>query len=190
MKIGYARVSTKDQSLEMQIDALKAYGCDKIFQEVVSGGKAKRKVLSEMILTLRPDDIVAVYKLDRLGRSLKHLVNLIDDFNKKQIHFVSLNDPVDTTTSQGRLMFNIFCSLAEFEREIIRERTNAGLAAARSRGRVGGRPKGLSEEAKQTATMTVALYKSGKYSIKEICKNLNISTATVYNYLRYEGAKT
>jgi len=187
MKIGYARVSTKDQIFDRQLDALKNYGCKKIFKEAVSGAKAERKELNKMLDNIRTGDTVVVHKLDRLGRTLKHLVHLVSLFDEKGIGFVSLNDPVDTTTAQGRLVFNIFCSLAEFERELISERTKSGLAAAKSRGRLGGRPKGLSDEAKATAKMAASLYESQNYSIKEICDNLKISSSTFYAYLRHQG---
>jgi len=176
MKIGYARVSTKDQSLDLQIDALKKEGCKQIFHEVVSGTKTERAELDRLLSQLREGDILVIWKLDRLGRSLKHLVELVHELNEKGIGLQSINDPIDTTTSQGRLVFNIFASLAEFERDIIRERTQAGLKAARARGRVGGRPKG-------------SLYKDEKLSISEICTNLSISKATLYKYLRHQGVE-
>lgn len=189
MKIGYARVSTKDQSLDLQIDALKKEGCKQIFHEVVSGAKTERAELDCLLSQLRKGDILVIWKLDRLGRSLKHLVHLVHELIEKGIGLQSINDPIDTTTSQGRLVFNIFASLAEFEREIIRERTQAGLKAARARGRVGGRPKGLSEKAQQKAIAAQALYKDQKLSIIEICKNLSISKATLYKYLRHQGVE-
>ena len=187
MKIGYARVSTKDQSLDLQIDALKKEGCKKIFHEVVSGAKTERAELDRLLSQLREGDILIIWKLDRLGRSLKHLVQLVHELNEKGIGLQSINDPIDTTTSQGRLVFNIFASLAQFERDIIRERTQAGLKAARARGRIGGRPKGLSPKAQQKAIAAEALYKAEKLSIVEICKNLSISKATLYKYLRHQG---
>lgn len=189
MKIGYARVSTKDQSLDLQIDALKKEGCKQIYHEVISGAKTERAELDRLLSQLREGDILVIWKLDRLGRSLKHLVQLVYALNEKGIGLQSINDPIDTTTSQGRLVFNIFASLAEFERDIIRERTQAGLKAARARGRVGGRPKGLSQNAQQKAIAAQALYKDQKLSISEICKNLSISKATLYKYLRHQGVK-
>ena len=146
MIIGYARVSTKEQIFDLQIDALKKVGCKKIYREVVSGAKAERQVLNELLENIRSGDILVIWKLDRLGRSLKHLVELVNGLSDKGIGLKSINDPIDTTTPQGRLVFNIFASLAEFERDLIRERTNAGLSAARSRGRTGGRPKGLTQK--------------------------------------------
>lgn len=185
MKIGYARVSTKDQNLDLQIDALKKEGCENIYTEVMSGTKSERPKLQEMINNLRKEDLVVVWKLDRLGRSLKHLVEMIGQFIQKEVGFKSLHDPIDTTTSQGRLVFNIFASLAEFERDVISERTQAGLSAARARGRLGGRPKGISSESEATACAAEALYREKKLSVMQIAKKLNIAKSTLYKYLRY-----
>lgn len=188
MKIGYARVSTKEQKLDLQINELKKAGCKKIYQEFgVSGSKANRPELDNMLKNLRSGDVVVIWKLDRLGRSLKDLVNLVEQFNSQNIGILSLHDPIDTTTSQGKLIFNIFASLAEFERDVIRERTKAGLESARSRGRIGGRPKGLSQEAQKKAKTAQTLYESQRFSIKEITQQLNISKKTLYNYLRFLG---
>lgn len=189
MKIGYARVSTKDQNLNLQIDALKKVGCEKIYQEKVSGAKTERPQLSKLLENVRKDDVIVIWKLDRLGRSLKHLVQLVHDLMEQGVGLQSLNDPIDTTSAQGRLTFNIFASLAEFEREIIRERTIAGLSAARARGRLGGRPKGLSSDAEKTAMAAEALYNQGELSISEITKRLDISRSTLYRYLRERGVK-
>ena len=186
MKIGYARVSTPEQKMDLQIDELKAAGCEKIFSEVVTGAKSDRPELNKMLEQARPGDIIVIWKLDRLGRSLKHLVELVGELIERDIGLKSLHDPIDTSTSQGRLIFNIFASLAEFEREVISERTKAGLSAARARGRIGGRPKGLSDKAKNKAVVVAALYKEGKMSISEILENQQISRATLYNYLRHE----
>ncbi len=186
MKIGYARVSTPDQKMDLQIDELKKFGCEKIFSEVVTGAKADRTELNKMLEQARPGDVIVIWKLDRLGRSLKHLVELVGELIEKRVGLKSLHDPIDTSTSQGRLIFNIFASLAEFEREVISERTKAGLAAARARGRIGGRPKGLSDKAKNKAIVVAALYKEGKMSIAEILENQQISRATLYNYLRHQ----
>ena len=188
MKIGYARVSTKDQNLDLQIDSLKKCGCEKIYQDFgISGSNASRPELNKMLDTLRTGDIIVIWKLDRLGRSLKDLVSLVERFNSMNVGLQSLNDPVDTTTAQGKLIFNIFASLAEFEKDIIRERTKAGLESARARGRVGGKPKGLSAEAEKTAKTAQTLYESGGYTVKEITHQLNISKGTLYNYLRHKG---
>ncbi len=183
MKIGYARVSTQDQNLELQLDALKAAGCQQIFKEKVSAASSERIQLSKMLDSLRSGDTVVVWKLDRLGRSLKELIERVSDFQNRGIGFISLNDSIDTTTPQGRLIFNIFASLAEFEREIIRERTKAGLASAKARGRQGGRPKGLSKEALEKAQAAKALFDRKEKSAKEIARILGIGRATLYRYV-------
>jgi DNA invertase Pin-like site-specific DNA recombinase len=141
MKIGYARVSTKDQNVDLQLDALKQAGCERIYQEVASGAKTARPELDRLLVDIHAGDTIVIWKLDRLGRSLKHLVELMGKLVERKIGLLSLNDPVDTTNAQGRLVFNLSASLAEFERELIQERTHAGLSAARARGRIGGRPK-------------------------------------------------
>src|SRR5215211_7817032 len=141
MLIGYARVSTHDQTLHMQRDALEKAGCEQIFTDQVSGTKTERKGLTEALSHLRSGDILVVWRLDRLGRSLRHLIETVTELQERGIGFKSLQESIDTTTSGGKLVFHIFGALAEFEREIIRERTQAGLQAARSRGRSGGRPK-------------------------------------------------
>jgi DNA invertase Pin-like site-specific DNA recombinase len=187
MKIGYARVSTKDQSFDLQTDALKKAGCKKIYKEVITGARTHSKVLDELLATLRPKDVLVIWKLDRLGRSLKHLIEIVNQLSQAKIGLKSLNDPIDTTTAQGRLTFNIFASLAEFERELIRERTQAGLSAARARGRKGGRPKGLPAKAEKTAYAAEVLYNEGKLSVRQIAAKLNISKTTLYSYLRHRG---
>jgi DNA invertase Pin-like site-specific DNA recombinase len=187
MKIGYARVSTREQNLTMQVIALEKAGCEKIYEEVVSGAKAERPILENLIEQLRPGDILVIWKLDRLGRTLKNLVELVQKLIEKNIGLCSINDPVDTASSQGRLIFNIFASLAEFERDVIRERTQAGLHAARSRGRFGGRPRGLSKSAEATACAAETLYKEKKLSVLDICNKLSISKSTLYKYLRHRN---
>ncbi|WAK04547.1 recombinase family protein (plasmid) [Methylobacter sp. YRD-M1] len=189
MKIGYARVSTRDQHLELQIDALTKAGCDKIYQDIASGARAERPALNEMIRNLRPGDVLVIWKLDRLGRSLNHLIGLVNDLMEKKIGLQSLHDPIDTTTPQGRLSFNLFASLAEFERDLIRERTQAGLSAARARGRNGGRPKGLPQKAEATACAAETLYKEGKLTVNEIAEKLGIAKSTLYAYLRHRGVR-
>lgn len=189
MKIGYARVSTKDQNFDLQVDSLKKVGCKKIYKEVVSGAKTERQALNELLNTIRPGDVLIIWKLDRLGRSLKHLVEVVNELINKKIGIQSLNDPIDTTTPQGRLTFNIFASLAEFERDIIRERTQAGLSAARARGKKGGRPKGISKKAAPTAYAAETLYREGNLSVQQICKQLGIAKSTFYSYLRYREVK-
>lgn len=187
MKYGYARISKQDQNIDFQLDALKKAGCERIFVDIASGAKTDRPDLNKMLSEVRPKDVITIWKLDRLGRSLKHLVQLVDQLNQQQVGLVSLKDPIDTTTPQGKLIFNIFASLAEFERDIIRERTKAGLDAARARGRKGGRPKGLSREAQTTAYAAETLYKEQTLSVQQICKRLSISKATLYSYLRHRG---
>ena len=187
MKFGYARVSTSDQNPDLQIDQLREAGCDEILQETASGARAARPVLDALLQKVRLGDTVIIWKLDRLGRSLKHLVELVNTLMECQVGLVSLHDPIDTTTAQGRLVFNIFASLAEFERDLIIERTQAGLAAARARGRTGGRPKGLSEASEKKAIAAEALYVKGDLSVNEIADNLSISKVTLYRYLRHRG---
>jgi DNA invertase Pin-like site-specific DNA recombinase len=142
-----------------------------------------------MVANVRQGDVIVIWKLDRLGRSLKHLVDLVGLLMEKGIGLQSLNDPIDPTTPQGRLTFNIFASLAEFERDLIRERTRAGLKAARARGRKGGRPKGLSQKARATAKAAETLYRKQEHSVGEIAKMLNISKSTLYAYLRHQGVE-
>jgi len=184
MKIGYARVSTKDQKLELQLEALEKAGCEKIFKEKVSAVK-ERPELDLMMQHLRDGDVIVVYKLDRLGRSLRHLIDLVTTFRRKGVEFVSLNDSIDTTTPQGRLTFNIFASFAEFERELISERTMAGLKAARAKGRLGGRKPGLTKEAKAKALTAFTLSKNPDYSVQEILDVIGISKATYYRYVAW-----
>jgi DNA invertase Pin-like site-specific DNA recombinase len=189
MKFGYARVSTHDQNLSLQVDALRKEGCEKIFQEVASGSNVDRPELNKLFNEVRKGDVITIWKLDRLGRSLKHFLSLTSELLQKGVDLKSLNDPIDTTSSQGRLVFNIFASLAEFERELIIERTQAGLRSARARGRFGGRPRGLSETAQKKAIAAAALYKERKLSVNEIGKNLGICKVTLYNYLRHQGVE-
>lgn len=189
MKIGYARVSTRDQHLDLQLAALKRAGCERVYQDVASGAKTTRPALDELLRQLRAGDVLVIWKLDRMGRSLKHLVELVGDLMTRKVGLLSLNDPVDTTNAQGRLVFNIFASLAEFERELIRERTNAGLTAARARGRVGGRPKGLPAQAEATAMAVETLYLERRLSVNAIAKKLHIAKSTLYSYLRHRGVE-
>jgi DNA invertase Pin-like site-specific DNA recombinase len=181
MLIGYARVSTQDQTLNLQKDALENIGCKKIFTDTASGAKAERKGLDEALEYVREEDTLVVWRLDRLGRSLRHLIETITELNNRNIGFKSLTENIDTTTSGGKLVFHIFGALAEFERDIIRERTQAGLIAARARGRKGGRPKALTQK---KAKMLQDLYRNKENSIDEICKTLNISRTTLYRYIQ------
>ncbi|GAB3048484.1 recombinase family protein [Spirosoma pulveris] len=187
MKLGYARVSTQDQNLALQLDALNAAGCSKIFQEKVSGSKTERPELKRLLEIIREGDTLMIWKLDRLGRSLNHLIEIVTQLEQQHIGLVSLNDPIDTTTAQGRLVFRIFASLAEFEREVIRERTLAGLASARRRGQLLGRRTGLSKAGEQKARIGESLYKEAKYSVEQIARELHISKTTLYKYLRLRG---
>jgi len=182
MYIGYARVSTNEQNLDLQRDELYKAGCEQIYTDQVSGTKARRPGLEQALSHLRPGDTLVVWRLDRLGRSLRHLIDTVTDLQDKGIGFKSLQESIDTTTSGGKLVFHIFGALAEFEREIIKERTLAGLQAARARGRRGGPKRKLTDEQVQTAQ---TLYDT-KMPVKEICKTLGISRATFYRYAKGE----
>jgi DNA invertase Pin-like site-specific DNA recombinase len=179
MIVGYARVSTQEQNLQMQIDALEKAGCIEIFEEKATGSKKDRPALSEMLKMLREGDRVVVYKLDRISRSIKHLIELADSFHKKGIEFVSIMDNIDTSTPTGRFFFHVMAAMAELEREIIIERTKTGLESARARGRVGGRPT----VNKKDLSTAIKMYESKDYSLKEITKATGISQATIYRYL-------
>jgi DNA invertase Pin-like site-specific DNA recombinase len=184
MKIGYIRISTQDQNYNLQEDTLNKLGCEMIFKETVSGAKKERPQLKKLLEQIRKGDVVVVYKLDRLGRSLKHLLEIVEILNSKNVALQSLHDNIDTTTPQGRLFFNISASFAEFEKDLIRERTKAGLEAARERGKKGGRRKGLSKEAQQKAILAENYYNEGIKSVNEIATDLKISKMTLYKYLR------
>lgn len=178
--IGYARVSTQDQNTGMQIDALQGAGCEKVFTDKASGASADRPELESALNYLRDGDVLVVWRLDRLGRSLKHLVEVVADLETKGIGFRSLNESIDTTTAQGKLIFHIFAALAEFERDLIRERTKSGLAAARARGRKGGRKPSLSPKKVQVARQ---MYAQGDSTVAEIAKVLGVSRATIYRHM-------
>lgn len=179
--IGYARVSTHDQNLDLQKDALIQAGCKRIFTDVVSGATSSRSGLDEALDYVREGDTLVVWKLDRLGRSLKHLIETINILNEEGIAFRSLQENMDTSTSGGKLIFHVFGALAEFEREMIQERTQAGLSAARARGRLGGRPKVMDTT---QVSMAKSLMKDPNYSTKDICNTLGVSRATLYRYLQ------
>lgn len=189
MNIGYARVSTLNQDLSLQLDALEKAGCKTIYQEKVSALSKERPELETLLHTLREGDTVVVWKLDRLGRSLKDLLDLVEKFRVKNVGLKSLSDSIDTTTAQGRMVFGIFSVLAEFERELIRERTIAGIEAARLRGRVGGKRPGLSASSRAKAAEAERMYldtnPKTKLSVSEICAHLKIGRGTFYNYLDY-----
>jgi DNA invertase Pin-like site-specific DNA recombinase len=180
MKIGYARVSTNDQDLALQLEALKQAGCEKIYKDKASGTKEARPGLQEAFDFLREGDMLVVWRFDRLGRSLRHLIDTMLALEERGIEFQSLQESIDTTTSGGRLIFHMFGALAEFERDVIRERTKAGLAIARARGRKGGRPKALDENKTE---LLYKLYDEKEHSIKDICNMLGISKSTMYAYL-------
>src|SRR2546426_11660017 len=184
MLIGYARVSTQDQTLNLQKDALEKIGCAKIFTDTISGAATERKGLDEALEYVREGDSLVVWKLDRLGRSLKHLIDTITMLNNRKIGFKSLTENIDTTTSGGKLVFHIFGALAEFERDIIKDRTKAGLSAARSRGRLGGRPKAKMLDSPKKVALAQSLYENRDNTIDEICKTLNVSKATLYRYIQ------
>ncbi|MHB8629198.1 MAG: recombinase family protein [Aggregatilineales bacterium] len=187
MKIGYARISTQDQELALQLDALEKAECEKTYREKFTGSTKERPQLQKMLEQLRQGDVVVIWKLDRLARSLTDLVDLVNLIQARGAALYSLNDQIDTTTPHGKFTFHLFAALAEFERDIIRERTNAGLAAARARGRNGGRPKGLSKKAQHTAIIAEKLYVEKKLTVTEICEQLSISKGTLYSYLKYQG---
>jgi DNA invertase Pin-like site-specific DNA recombinase len=181
MKIGYARVSTIEQNLNLQRDALKVAGCRKIVEDKASGSKGKRDGLERVLEMLRPGDVLVVWRLDRLGRSLKQLIELMGELEGQGIGFQSLTEAINTTTPGGKLVFHIFGALAEFERNLIRERTRAGLEAARARGRKGGRKPKLDDRER---VMVVELYRQKKHTVGEICQMVGISKPTLYAYVR------
>jgi DNA invertase Pin-like site-specific DNA recombinase len=185
MNIGYSRISTSDQNLELQLDALNKAGCEKIFQDVASGSKDERKGLQEAINFAREGDCLVVWKLDRLSRSLRHLIDTVTQLKEHGVGLKVITQNLDTTTPSGTLVFHIFGALAEFERLLIKERTNAGLTSARARGRVGGRPKAMDERKIQIAR---SLYADRKTTIAEICETLNVSKATLYRSLKLPKA--
>lgn len=181
MKIGYCRVSTQDQKLDLQKDALKKFGCEKIFEDKISGMKFQREGLDEVLNYMRKGDTLVVWKLDRLGRGLRDLLDIINTLKEKGIEFCSITENIDTTSPTGKLTFHIFAFLAEYERDKIRERTNAGLKAARARGKVGGRPTKITKELiKQVHT----LHKNPDISINEIISILGIGRTTFYKILK------
>ena len=184
MLIGYARVSTYDQTLALQRDALEKAGCDRMFTDTASGAKSDRPGLEEALDFVRSGDTLVVWKLDRLGRSLPHLLQTVAGLQERGVGFNSLTEQIDTTTSGGKLIFHIFASLAEFERDIISERTNAGLAAARARGKKGGRPKAAALSDPKKVALAQRLYDDPDNSIEDICKTLRVSRSTLYRYIK------
>lgn len=183
MKIGYARVSTEGQSLDMQLDALRKAGCERVYQDKASGGRWNRPELKMLLDGIRPGDSVVVWKLDRLGRTTKELIDLVGKFDEMGVEFISLNDGIDTTTSTGRFFFRVMASFAELERDLASERTRAGLDAARARGRSGGRPR----VDKDAIDRAMRMYESRRFSVREICDVCHISQSTLYKYLKESG---
>ncbi|MCS7460356.1 recombinase family protein [Paenibacillus doosanensis] len=180
-KLGYARVSKGDQNYELQIDALIKAGVEErdIFKEKMTGSKKERPELDKLLAYAQPGDCIVVWKLDRIGRNIKHLIELSEYFRENNIHFISLKENIDTASIAGKLMFTIMAALAEFEREMIIERTYAGLEAARARGRVGGRkPKDT-----ESIELALKLYQSKEYPIHVITKMTGVSKTTIYRYL-------
>ena len=180
MRIGYARVSTHEQNLDLQLDELKKIGCEEIITDKISGAVSERPGLESVDNILRKGDTLVVWRLDRLGRSLKHLISYVGALEEKGIAFHSINEAINTETSSGKFMFHIFGAMSEFERNIIKERTKAGLEAARLRGRQGGRPAKLNAEQKDLAK---TLYANKKHSIKAICQMVGVGKTTLYKYI-------
>jgi len=184
MIVGYARVSTADQNLALQLDALEGCGCEKVFRDTASGTAAQRQGLNEALDYLREGDTLVVWRLDRLGRSLRGLIDLVNTLHERKVAFKSLIDSIDTSTPTGQFFFHVTGAFAELERNLIRERTMAGLKAARSRGRKGGRPKAIDQ---QTFEMAFRLYEDKKDSVGDICRRFGIARRTFYRYV--EGNK-
>lgn len=180
MLIGYARVSTRDQNHDLQLDALQVAGCEKIFTETASGGKAERPQLAEALAFMRPGDTLVVWKLDRLARSTHQLIETIENLRSRQIDFRCLTQEIDTTTAGGRLVFTIFGAIAEFERALIRERTKAGLDAARTRGRKAGRRPALSPKDVIAARAMLA---DQSLTVEDVARRLNVATSTLYRHI-------
>jgi DNA invertase Pin-like site-specific DNA recombinase len=183
MLVGYARISTTDQTLSLQQDALGRAGCERIFTDTASGAKADRPGLEEAVEYVRSGDTLIVWKLDRLGRSLPHLIETVKQLEQRGIGFRSLTEQIDTTTSGGTLIFHVFGALAEFERNLIRERTMAGLASARARGRNGGHPRAAGLNDAKKVALAQRLYEDKTNTIVDICQTLRVSRATLYRYL-------
>jgi DNA invertase Pin-like site-specific DNA recombinase len=179
MLIGYVRVSTQDQNLELQRKALLDAGCEKIFDDKVSGSRSERPGLSQALEMLRDGDTLVVWKLDRLGRSVKHLVDLVGELDELGVHFRSLTDSIDTSTASGRFFFHVMASLAEMERELTVERTRAGLEVARSLGRVGGRKRKMTDSKLESARKLLA----AGVPVKDVAKNLGVSVPTLYRWI-------
>ena len=185
MIIGYARVSKFEQNLDLQTDAFKNIGIEKIFVDKVSGVKSEKPQLNQLINFIRKGDTLSVWRLDRIGRSTVGLIQFVTELNEKGIHFKSISENIDTSSASGKLIFQIFCVLAEHERHVLIERTNAGLKSARARGKNGGRPKGMSEKYKKIAPLVKTSYESKNIPVEEIMKAFNIgSKATFYKIVK------
>ncbi|WP_336719020.1 recombinase family protein [Chryseobacterium mucoviscidosis] len=185
MEVGYARVSTNEQNLELQIEALKKVGISKIFEDKISGVKSEKPNLTKLLEFIRKDDTLVVWRLDRLGRSTIGLIQLVNELSEKGIHFKSLSENIDTSSASGKLIFQIFCVLAEHERNVLIERTNAGLKSARARGKVGGRKQGLTEKFQKIVPLVKASYNTKEVPVEEIMKAFNIgSKSTFYKIIR------
>jgi DNA invertase Pin-like site-specific DNA recombinase len=185
--LGYARVSTLEQNSRLQTDALKSAGCYRVFTDRASGALDERRELAKLFDQARPGDTVVVWRLDRLGRSLRHLIDTVNALAERKVGFRSLTENIDTTTSGGKLVFHIFGALAEFERELIRERTQAGLAAARARGRNGGRPTVMPPDKVATARQ---MYDSKEFTVEAIARVLGVSRASIYRHLADAASRT
>lgn len=188
MILGYIRVSTKEQNIDLQLDAIKKAGAEKFYIDKLSATK-ERPELENLLEFVRSGDTIIVWKLDRIARSLKHLIEIVELLKKKEVNFISLTETIDTTTSLGQFFLQIIGAFAELDRNLIVERTNAGLKAAKEKGRLGGRKKGLSKEAQNKAKAVANIYKNHENNLKidEICELFNISRATLYRYLRAEN---
>lgn len=184
MLVGYARVSTEEQNLDLQFDALRQAGCEQFFHDEMSGAKTERPGLSEALSFVRPGDTLVVWRLDRLGRSLKDLIARVEELKGRGIEFRSLHEAIDTASPSGKLQFHIFSALAEFERDLIRERTLAGLKAARARGKVGGRRRTMTPE---KVKLAAKLIQDPHVSVDEICRTLRVSRATLYRHVSPNG---
>src|SRR6266496_3803481 len=187
MKVGYIRVSKQEQNEALQRDTLKEAGCEKYFSDKMTGSKFERKGLEELLAFMRPGDTVVVWKLDRLGRSLQDLIATLNVFKERGVDFISFTEKIDTTAPSGKLIFHLMGALAEFEHDLIRERTNTGLAAARARGRVGGRPRRASDG---KVALAQHVYQDPNHSVAEICSMLGISRSTFFRYVKKAESAT
>jgi DNA invertase Pin-like site-specific DNA recombinase len=189
-KLGYARVSTQEQVLDLQLDALRQAGCDDVFTDTVSGVQAHKPNWKKLLAYARSGDTVVIWRLDRLGRSTKHLIEVVEDLSRRGLHLISLQDPINTTSPGGQLVFQIFCALAEHERNVLVQRTRAGLQAARARGRQGGRPPGLAPRYQKIAPAVKELYGAGQQSTRQLMDYFQIgSRRTLYKILRFAGCQ-